>query len=1336
MAAFGPALMKGAQTEGAKAGQGAGVAFGKAFAATDTGSAAVVDKLKKASAAAEKAVASETATIAKARAAQRDATAKVIEAEDRLEKARQAGDPVKVAAAEERLAGARDRLAGAASSVEASEKRLSASAKARDAAVTDLAKAESKLAVEQKQTAESGDKSASAMGRFKGQVAEAGTNAKASAVGFGKAAVALAGVVGAVALVKEGWSQALDMKAGINKMRVQLDLTQDESKTAGMAAGALYAKGWGDSASDVTGTVSTVISSIRELKWAGVDEIAGVTRQAQALADAFDIDVSEAARNAGVWITNGLAGNATDAFDLMMYSMQRVPQGLRGEVMDASHEYAQFFGQMGMDSVRMMETFVGASAMGQYAIDKVGDSVKEFSIRATDGSKSSSDAFKVLGLDATKMARDITAGGDVGAAAFQKTVDRLLAIKDPAKQAQTAIALFGTPMEDLGTDKIPFFLESLAGGQDAFEGWQGAATDAADSLEGAVSPIEQLRRSVTSLVSDALLPFVSPAKDFSAWAQENPKILQGMVTALGLLAAGVAVATAAQWAYNAAQYASPTTWLILGIVALVAAIVWLALNWENVTAWMVDTFGPALDAVGQWFADVGAWFGRTWDSILGFFQGGIDWITSTFTGAWEDATGAIGDGVTSGVDTVTGAWAAITGVFDAAVGWIQSTFGPLWSGYLEPILVLPMNVARWAITSLWGLITGLFQGAVNWVQSTFGPAWNAAIAIISLTMTNAWNWVTGVWNGIIGAFSWAWSMILGWVTGKWNLLSGLIGGVMDAAKNWIGQRWNDVMGLFSGVWGFVSGWVASKWDQLTGLLQAPVNNAKGAIDLAMAGVKAAFESTVRNVTSIWAGIQEAVKAPIRFVIDVVLNNGLIGAFNTIAGFVGSKKMEPIRIPGFDTGGYTGPGGRLQPAGIVHAGEVVWSQADVAAWGGPQRVDAMRQQRQGYAGGGIVANATQGFRNYNDTFLNAIRAWAGETGRMFYMTGNGGSRSRADQERAYALYLSGRGPLAARPGTSAHEGGRAMDVNPWPSPSEVALLSKYNLGLTVRGEPWHIGWRGGALPGGSTGGGGGFGLDIGGMFKGLVDKIPKVGGDTGLSQLLNAVPGKLVEGVTAFITDKIAAVGSFFTGGGGGTAAGAPGVKDLAQQLAAGRGWTGPQWSALDWLVNKESSWNPSAKNPTSTAYGLFQFLDSTWAGVGARKTSDPRAPIVNAAVMSNAAPSYAPLGQHLVQASALLPHGGGEPHGAHAAAEAIDEATVRTQVGEIFGCDTGDWRLVTRHVVPHALPVQPPGQPIRQEVDLGGGRFVCGDHRDTGSIQGAIVSGRRTAAAVLARVRP
>lgn len=58
---------------------------------------------------------------------------------------------------------------------------------------------------------------------------------------------------------------------------------------------------------------------------------------------------------------------------------------------------------------------------------------------------------------------------------------------------------------------------------------------------------------------------------------------------------------------------------------------------------------------------------------------------------------------------------------------------------------------------------------------------------------------------------------------------------------------------------------------------------------------------------------------------------------------------------------------------------------------------------------------------------------------------------------------------------------------------------------------------------------------------------------------------------------------------------------------AGRmfGWGGNQLGALRELVNRESGWNPTAQNPTSTAFGLFQFLDSTWAGTGIRKTTDP-----------------------------------------------------------------------------------------------------------------------------------
>lgn len=53
------------------------------------------------------------------------------------------------------------------------------------------------------------------------------------------------------------------------------------------------------------------------------------------------------------------------------------------------------------------------------------------------------------------------------------------------------------------------------------------------------------------------------------------------------------------------------------------------------------------------------------------------------------------------------------------------------------------------------------------------------------------------------------------------------------------------------------------------------------------------------------------------------------------------------------------------------------------------------------------------------------------------------------------------------------------------------------------------------------------------------------------------------------------------------------------------GWTGPEWAATVPLIMQESGFNNVAQNPTSTAYGIFQFLNSTWGGYGIPKTSDP-----------------------------------------------------------------------------------------------------------------------------------
>lgn len=78
------------------------------------------------------------------------------------------------------------------------------------------------------------------------------------------------------------------------------------------------------------------------------------------------------------------------------------------------------------------------------------------------------------------------------------------------------------------------------------------------------------------------------------------------------------------------------------------------------------------------------------------------------------------------------------------------------------------------------------------------------------------------------------------------------------------------------------------------------------------------------------------------------------------------------------------------------------------------------------------------------------------------------------------------------------------------------------------------------------------------------------------------------------------------GGATPTSSGGGDLKGMVKQMAAQMGWGEDQWGAIDQIVQKESSWNPNAQNPSSSAYGLFQFLDQTWKNYGG-KTSDPAA---------------------------------------------------------------------------------------------------------------------------------
>ncbi|MCF6507008.1 FAD-dependent oxidoreductase [Blastococcus sp. MG754426] len=117
----------------------------------------------------------------------------------------------------------------------------------------------------------------------------------------------------------------------------------------------------------------------------------------------------------------------------------------------------------------------------------------------------------------------------------------------------------------------------------------------------------------------------------------------------------------------------------------------------------------------------------------------------------------------------------------------------------------------------------------------------------------------------------------------------------------------------------------------------------------------------------------------------------------------------------------------------------------------------------------------------------------------------------------------------------------------------------------------------------------------------------------------------------------------------------------------------------------------------------------------------PRGRVVNSAVVSDAQPRYSPDGRALVASSTL---------------DRSREDEVRGEVAAAHGVSPTDLEHLTSVTVPGAQPAALPPLQLRRPVDLGDGLFVCGDHRDTPSIQGAMASGARAARAVLRRLRP
>lgn len=396
----------------------------------------------------------------------------------------------------------------------------------------------------------------------------------------GAAKVIGAGIGAALAFAL---ASAINADAANAKLTAQLGLTKDESAKLGKSAGELFSHNYGDSLENVNDALAAVVRNIDGMRNASESDLQDVTAKVLDLSSAFDLDLSESTRAVGVLMKTGMAKNATEALDIITKGLQS-PVNAAGDLMDTFTEYSTIFRTMGLDGADALGLLSQGLKGGARDSDQVADSLKELLLRVQAGD--ANGGLQAIGLDAQKMARDISTGGETAKSATQAIIAAFGGIVDPADKAQVATALFGTKAEDAQQALGALDLKTAASDFEALNGpiaGSAAAMDAALG-SGRAAAFETIKRSVqgfATTVGTAMLPILDVAmtslngvfaivSDAAQAFSDLPtpaKILVGVLGAVALAFTGIGTAI------KAAFLANPVGIAIVGITTALGFMV-------------------------------------------------------------------------------------------------------------------------------------------------------------------------------------------------------------------------------------------------------------------------------------------------------------------------------------------------------------------------------------------------------------------------------------------------------------------------------------------------------------------------------------------------------------------------------------------------------------------------------------------------------------------------------------------------------------------------------------------------------------------------------------------
>lgn len=528
----------------------------------------------------------------------------------------------------------------------------------------------------------------------------------------------------------------------------------------------VYAANYGDSVADVGDAVAMVNRNMANLDQNG---LTAATEGALALRDAFEYDVAESTRAAEA-IRKNFGSSAEEAFSLIAAGAQN---GLdySGELIDTINEYSSQFAKLGFDADGMFNILQAGADGTAWNLDKVGDAIKEFSIRAIDGSDSTVEAFTSLGYNAENIMATFAAGGEGANKAFFDVINTLMAVDDQVERDALGVALFGTMWEDLGTEAM----EAMAG-----------ASQAAYDTEGALEKINQVKyndldsaiQGIGRQMEVALLPAADAV--YQSLMDSMPEITEAMEEVSPVIAE--IAGDFADWAGGAISDGLPV--LVDGIrdfanwagKAYEKAKPFLSFLWEHkgtvlAVAAALRVLGPAIGAVTT---AMNAF--KTAKTFMALLQssGKIAQVTAAFQRFGSILTGPLGI-----IIAVAGAIALLYKNWDTVKAWLVNfgnTVNQIWTNFSNMVgnaiaaigqkfPMLGAYLQGWweSIQAAVDNVKAIFQNIIDFISNVFSGNWSAAWQNIVNIFGNLFGVIVNLAkapiNGVISAINWVISKI-------------------------------------------------------------------------------------------------------------------------------------------------------------------------------------------------------------------------------------------------------------------------------------------------------------------------------------------------------------------------------------------------------------------------------------------------------------------------------------------------------------------------------------------------------------------------------------------------